>query len=129
MTMRQCWARRGGILVFRDDRLVAANRRGLSLVGRSWEALDDTALAELVDMRSQAAKGQLRSANGATLIGRLGCGRREAAASNCRSRVRWRMTGGGDRRGAGSPWRQCLGGGAATSVHRSTIHRHLARQR
>ena len=37
-----------GLLVFRNDRLVAANRRGLSLVGRSWEALDDTALGELV---------------------------------------------------------------------------------
>ncbi|MCP5762644.1 sigma-54-dependent Fis family transcriptional regulator, partial [Klebsiella pneumoniae] len=32
---------REGILVFGDDRLLAANRRGLSLVGRSWDALDD----------------------------------------------------------------------------------------
>lgn len=60
---------REGILVFRDDQLVAANRRGLSLVGRGWDALDDTALGQVLDMRSRPASGRLRLTNGATLIG------------------------------------------------------------
>ncbi|WP_374573405.1 helix-turn-helix domain-containing protein [Phenylobacterium sp.] len=38
---------REGVLVFKDERLVGANRRGLSLVGRGWEALDETRFEEI----------------------------------------------------------------------------------
>ncbi|EIZ79104.1 FIS family transcriptional regulator [Novosphingobium sp. Rr 2-17] len=62
---------REGILVFRDERLVAANRRGLSLVGRSWDAIDAAAVDELLDRRIESSRGckSLRLANGAMLIG------------------------------------------------------------
>lgn len=40
-------AAREGVLVFKDERLVGANRRGLSLVGRGWEALDETRFSEI----------------------------------------------------------------------------------
>lgn len=38
---------RAGALVFDGDRLVGANRRGLALVGRGWECLDETRFADL----------------------------------------------------------------------------------
>ncbi|MFN3521802.1 MAG: helix-turn-helix domain-containing protein [Phenylobacterium sp.] len=40
-------AAREGVLVFKDERLVGANRRGLSLVGRGWEALDAARFEEI----------------------------------------------------------------------------------
>lgn len=42
-------AARQGVLVFDDDRLVAANKRGLSLTGRSWADLDETRFEDLFD--------------------------------------------------------------------------------
>ena len=42
-------AAREGVLVFKDGTLVGANRRGLSLVGRSWEALDAACFEDLFD--------------------------------------------------------------------------------
>jgi len=38
---------RGGALVFDGDRLVGANRRGLALVGRGWDCLDETRFEDL----------------------------------------------------------------------------------
>lgn len=38
---------RAGALVFDGDRLVGANRRGLALVGRGWECLDETRFEDL----------------------------------------------------------------------------------
>lgn len=38
---------RGGALVFDGDRLVGANRRGLTLVGRGWDCLDETRFEDL----------------------------------------------------------------------------------
>ena len=40
---------REGALVFRDDLLVAANRRGLGLVGLAWDALDITRFGAIFD--------------------------------------------------------------------------------
>jgi len=42
---------REGILVFREERLVAGNRRGLSLVGRGWDALDELSFEQLFEER------------------------------------------------------------------------------
>lgn len=38
---------RAGALVFDGDRLVGANRRGLALVGRGWDCLDETRFEDL----------------------------------------------------------------------------------
>ncbi|UDF02909.1 sigma-54-dependent Fis family transcriptional regulator [Asticcacaulis sp. AND118] len=43
-------AAREGILVFRDNVVVAANRRGLSLMGRNWDDLDRLRFDELFDV-------------------------------------------------------------------------------
>ncbi len=40
---------REGVLVFRENMLIAGNRRGLGLVGRGWDALDETAFEDLFD--------------------------------------------------------------------------------
>lgn len=42
-------AAREGILAFRDGVVVAANRRGLALVGQSWEALDHLQANDIFD--------------------------------------------------------------------------------
>jgi transcriptional regulator of acetoin/glycerol metabolism len=121
---------REGVLVFRNDRLVAANRRGLSLVGRSWDALDDTVLSELVDMQGQAARGQLRLTNGATLIGGWDAdGRGGGVELPLAARPL-----ADDRAEAIDAALAAHGGNVSAAarqlgVHRSTIHRHLVRQR
>ena len=115
--------------MFRDDRLVAANRRGLSLVGRSWEALDDAALGELVDMAGQAMRGRLRLTNGATLIGGWDA---EARGGGIELSVARPLA---DERAEAIDAALAAHGGNVTAaarqlgVHRSTIHRHLARPR
>ncbi|MEG3092140.1 sigma-54-dependent Fis family transcriptional regulator [Sphingomonas sp. PB1R3] len=119
---------REGILVFRDDRLVAANRRGLSLVGRSWEALDDTALGEVLDMRGEAARGRLTLANGATLIGGWDADARGGGIELAVARPL-----ADDRAEAIDAALAAYGGNITAAarqlgVHRSTIHRHLARR-
>lgn len=120
---------REGILVFGDDRLLAANRRGLSLVGRSWDALDDAALGELVDMRGQAARGRLRLTNGATLIGGWdaegrGGGVELSPAARPLADERAEAIEAALAAHDGNVWAAAR----QLGVHRGTIHRHLARQ-
>jgi transcriptional regulator of acetoin/glycerol metabolism len=56
---------REGILVLKDGVVVAANRRGLSLVSRSWDGLDHTHVEELFDATAgRLASGLLRSHDG-----------------------------------------------------------------
>ena len=55
-------AAREGILVEKDGVIVAANRRGLSLVGRSWDGLDQMQLDDLFDGR--VTGGRLRGCDG-----------------------------------------------------------------
>ncbi|MGN5375494.1 GAF domain-containing protein [Sphingomonas hankookensis] len=119
---------REGILVFRDERLIAANRRGLSLVGRSWEALDETELGELVDVPGPSGRGRLHLTNGATLIGGWDADDRagvELPVAACPL---------ADGRAQAIDAALAAHGGNVTAaarqlgVHRSTIHRHLARQ-
>lgn len=57
---------REGALVFRDNLLVAANRRGLSLAGLGWDALDQTDFTEIFDTAPPASRGPglLRSHKG-----------------------------------------------------------------
>ena len=50
-------AAREGILAVRDGIIVAANRRGLSLIGQSWEAIDHTRIDDVFDF----AGGKLRA--------------------------------------------------------------------
>ncbi|MDF7774061.1 helix-turn-helix domain-containing protein [Sphingomonas sp. AOB5] len=62
---------REGILVFREERLVAGNRRGLALVGRHWDALDESVAEELLEERAwHGADVLLRLNTGATAVGR-----------------------------------------------------------
>jgi len=58
-------AAREGILAVRDGVVVAANRRGLSLIGRSWDALDQMRIDEVFDLRSgELAGGMARGRDG-----------------------------------------------------------------
>ncbi len=56
---------REGILVLRDGVVVAANRRGLSLVGRSWDGLDQMHVEDLFDTtEGRLGSGQVRGHDG-----------------------------------------------------------------
>lgn len=58
-------AAREGILVFRDDRLVAANRWGLSLVNSGWQVLDQMRFSDLFDADMHGFRnGRLMGADG-----------------------------------------------------------------
>jgi transcriptional regulator of acetoin/glycerol metabolism len=61
---------REGALVFRDELLVAANRRGLTLVGLGWDALDRTGFGEIFDLSARAAHSAatLRGPKGETFV-------------------------------------------------------------
>ncbi|WP_428030690.1 sigma-54-dependent Fis family transcriptional regulator [Ancylobacter sp.] len=64
---------REGVLVFEDDRLVAANRAGLGLVGADWSALGEKRAGELLE-RLPGADGEthaLRGQGGGALYGRF----------------------------------------------------------
>jgi transcriptional regulator of acetoin/glycerol metabolism len=119
---------REGILVFRDDRLVAANRRGLSLVGRGWDALDVTALGELFDRRDIGDRRPLRLANGAKLIG--GWDASTPAAGRAASAPPRPLAE--DRADAIAAALAAHGGNVTAAarqlgIHRSTVHRHRSR--
>ncbi|WP_427023948.1 GAF domain-containing protein [Aureimonas ureilytica] len=61
---------REGILVFREERLVAGNRRGLSLAGLSWDALDDALFETILTVDGATREGlRLRLPSGATALG------------------------------------------------------------
>jgi transcriptional regulator of acetoin/glycerol metabolism len=70
-------ASREGILVFRDGVIVAANRRGLSLVGRTWDHLDQVQVEEVFDAQAETlARGwngavRLRGADGRDYFAQL----------------------------------------------------------
>ena len=61
---------REGILVFREERLVAGNRRGLSLAGLSWDALDDALFETILSVEEPSRDGLLlRLSSGAYAMG------------------------------------------------------------
>ncbi len=61
---------REGILVFREERLVAGNRRGLSLAGLSWDALDDASFETILSVEEPSRDGLLlRLSSGAYAVG------------------------------------------------------------
>ncbi|WP_371346879.1 sigma-54-dependent Fis family transcriptional regulator [Ancylobacter sp. IITR112] len=64
---------REGVLVFEDDRLVAANRAGLGLVGADWSALGEKRAEELLEKLpdSDGDTQALRQRGGRTLFGRF----------------------------------------------------------
>ncbi|MGN6422635.1 MAG: GAF domain-containing protein [Asticcacaulis sp.] len=70
-------ASREGILVFRDGVIVAANRRGLSLVGRTWDHLDQVQVEEVFETQAETlAQGwngavRLRGADGRDYFAQL----------------------------------------------------------
>ncbi len=67
---------REGVLVFEDDRLVAANRTGLGLVGADWSALGERQVGELLERlpRPDGEAHALRGADGSALYARLDAG-------------------------------------------------------
>jgi transcriptional regulator of acetoin/glycerol metabolism len=64
---------REGILVFEKGRLTAANRHGLALIGRQFDAIGEASWAELFHDRlaTLADSGSLKRDNGTTLVGRF----------------------------------------------------------
>lgn len=64
---------REGVLVFDDNRLVAANRHGLALIGSSWQAIDTAHYEDLfaTDLGAAADQGHLRLPGGGVLPCRL----------------------------------------------------------
>ncbi|MGO4386970.1 sigma-54-dependent Fis family transcriptional regulator [Microvirga sp. 2YAF29] len=64
---------REGILVFENGRLKAANRHGLMLIGRDFNALGKAAWADLFQngVAALSDSGRLRRADGAPLLGRI----------------------------------------------------------
>lgn len=57
-------AAREGILVFRDGVVVGANKRGLSLMGRNWDDLDQLRFDDLFDGGLNSGASQLRDHEG-----------------------------------------------------------------
>ncbi len=58
-------AAREGILAVRDGVIVAANRRGLSLIGQSWDAIDRTRVDEVFDVAGgEITAGRARGCDG-----------------------------------------------------------------
>lgn len=63
---------REAILVFEGDRLIAANQRGLGLIGISWSALDQTRLDEVIGAATITDDvGAFRIRDGRVLHGRM----------------------------------------------------------
>ncbi|PVE22087.1 sigma-54-dependent Fis family transcriptional regulator [Microvirga sp. KLBC 81] len=64
---------REGILIFEDGRLKAANRHGLKLIGRNFDALGTVTWADLFQngVMALADTGSLKRTDGAALRGRL----------------------------------------------------------
>lgn len=126
---------REGALVFRDELLVAANRRGLTLVGLGWDALDRTGFEEIFDIPARAARATatLRGPKGETFV----CGWEEADRGEAEVRADCEAP----RRGETTlhdaetdliqrTLRDCGGNVSEAArrlgIHRSTIHRRLA---
>lgn len=127
---------REGALVFRDDLLVAANRRGLGLVGLAWDALDITRFGAIFDGAPLPSRPALtlRNARGESFA----CHWQDAEAG--RPEFGWSASA------AGAPQPETLhdaesamilqvltqcGGNVSEAarrlgIHRSTIHRRLA---
>ncbi len=56
---------REGILVLKDGIVVAANRRGLALIGRNWDSIDHMHIEEIFDRPSHnVTSGRLKSVDG-----------------------------------------------------------------
>ena len=74
---------REGILVFENGRLKAANRHGLMLIGRGYDALGSTGWTELFQdgIGILADTGSLRGLDGAPLFGRIERPKRISSAS------------------------------------------------
>ncbi len=62
-------AAREGILVLKDGIVVAANRRGLSLVGQTWDSLDTLQVGDLFD--GPLSGGHLRGVDGRDYYGHI----------------------------------------------------------
>jgi transcriptional regulator of acetoin/glycerol metabolism len=78
---------RAGALVFDGDRLVGANRRGLALVGRGWDCLDETRFADLfaADLERLPERVEMMSLDGArfqAMVQRPGAGAASAFAAS-----------------------------------------------
>ena len=129
---------REGILVFREDRLVAGNRRGLALVDRHWDALDESSIEELFEERAHhGAVLELRLGTGASAVGRWDAPAERSGLSNAHFEDSFGHKNSAfamrdaeliesalaEARGNVSKAARHLG------IHRSTIHRHLGRQR
>ncbi|WBO24127.1 helix-turn-helix domain-containing protein [Sphingomonas abietis] len=127
---------REGILVFREARLVAGNRRGLALVGQHWDALDDLLIEELLEETAwHGLDVLLRLHNGVRAVGRWD-GEANHAAPACLDPVEPSVTAELAAREAEmiDEALAVVGGNISAAarrlgIHRSTLHRHLGRRR
>jgi transcriptional regulator of acetoin/glycerol metabolism len=125
---------REGILVFREERLVAGNRRGLSLVGCHWDALDESLAEELLEERAQHGTDVLlRLRSGTNAVGRWDHGAEQRPVRD--------FTPDGPAPGGLAEQEAELidaalsaaGGNISKAarrlgIHRCTLHRHLSRR-
>lgn len=127
---------REGALVFRGDLLVAANRRGLGLVGLGWDALDGTSFGEIFDGAPLPGRAlvTLRNARGEVFAGDwqdAETGRPELLGSGAPEAARQPETLQDAETALILQTLQQCGGNVSQAarrlgIHRSTIHRRLA---
>lgn len=127
---------REGALVFRGEVLVAANRRGLGLVGLGWEALDGTRFGEIFDGAALPTRTlvTLRTARGEVFHGDwqdADAGRPDLLGSGATAAPRLPATLHDAETTLILETLQQCGGNVSEAarrlgIHRSTIHRRLA---
>jgi len=122
-------AARGGILVFRDGVAVAANRRGLSLMGRNWEDLDMLSFDDLFDaggLRSGTVR--LRGHDGRVFHGRCDVDGQNVLAGEGRLMSDGRLEDvetAAMRRALDTHGGNVSAAARALGIHRSTLYRRL----
>lgn len=113
---------REGILVMKDDVIVAANRRGLALIGRNWDGLDQMRIDDIFD--SHPTHTRLRTHDGREFFAQMDGHAAPAPALPCQSLEDIEL----------ASMRQALeahngnvsAAARSLNIHRSTLYRRLS---